>query len=202
MDIDQFEDFDEAFAHTPVDAEPDGGTPQIRRRRESQEWLTFWSANAIILPLVAMIYASVISEGLRQIMPIFQMRLYRMPVPGAGMIRQWDGWDRVDLAFVMSLLLFALVAWLWCRIFIEAQGLGRIAKQRQQNPFVFYMLTTFAVVLIGGDALIFYVGISAQSESDWNETPAYVAPLATVLYSCGLAVLGWWHSDYHTSNIV
>ena len=101
----------------------------------------------------------------------------------------------------MSILLFAVVTWLWTRIFVELQGFGTIADQRQTKPVIFYLLTFIAAVFIAGDALIFYVGLSTQASAGWSETPDYVAPAATLLYSCGLAVLGWWHADFKTSSL-
>ena len=102
------------------------------------------------------------------------------------MARQYDGFDRLDLAIVMSLLLFVVVTWLWNRVFSELQGFGSIVSRRKQSPIVFCLLSFIAVVILAGDALIFYVGLSSQSSSGWSETPSYVAPVATLIYSCGL----------------
>jgi len=154
------------------------------------------------MPIVATIYAQVVAEGLRLLMPVFQLRLYKLPLPGAGVARDYDGFDRIDLAILMSLLLFLVVTWLWIRIFTELQGHGRVYQQRQQSPIVFALLSFIAFVIVAGDAMIFYVGLSTQSASGWTETPSYVAPIATLIYSCGLAMIGWWHSDYKHANFI
>jgi len=141
-------------------------------------------------------------SDLAGVLPVFQMRLYNLPIPGAGIARNYDGWNRLDLALLMSLLLFAVVSWLWYRVFTELLGFGTIWARRHSAPVVAYLLTGITVVLIAGDAFIFYVGLSSQTASGWSETPEYVAPAATIIYACGLAVLGWAHSDYHHSGTV
>ncbi|QDV61989.1 hypothetical protein [Crateriforma conspicua] len=201
--FEQLGTFDPVFPDVPEDTTtvPPRTLP-LKRRKTLRECCVFIFANLIIMPIVGLIYASVIAEGLRRLMPIFQLRIYKLPVPGLGIARDYDGWDRLDLAIVMSLLLFAVVTWLWMKVFIELQGFGTIADTRHTHPIVFFLLAGIATVIICGDALIFYVGLSAQSASGWTETPAYVAPAATTLYSCGLAVLGWWHADFKTSSLV
>ncbi|QDT07488.1 hypothetical protein K227x_59150 [Rubripirellula lacrimiformis] len=198
--FEQMGSFDQAFPTTGENASK--ATRQVTRSRTWREVLVFWGANLFVMPIVGTIYATIIAEGLRRLMPIFQLRLYKLPIPGAGLARHYDGFDRLDLAIVMSLLLFAVVTWLWVRVFSELLGFGTIVSQRQSNPVVFYLLSFIALVILAGDALIFYVGLASQSSSGWTETPPYVAPVATLIYSCGLAMLGWWHSDYHNSNRV
>ncbi|MDA8746016.1 hypothetical protein N9N28_15430 [Rubripirellula amarantea] len=198
--FEQLGTFDQAFPS------PSGSStaisPPLKRRRPWGEVVVFWGANLFVLPIVGTIYATIIAEGLRRLMPIFQLRLYKLPIPGAGLARQYDGFDRLDTAIVMSLLLFVLVTWIWNRIFTELLGFGTIMQRRSQAPIVFGLLSFVAFVILAGDALIFYVGLSSQSSSGWSETPSYVAPVATLIYSCGLAILGWWHSDYQHSNLV
>ncbi|WP_430450723.1 hypothetical protein [Rhodopirellula europaea] len=179
-----------------------GSLNGIQQNRTISERLTFWGANLLVMPIIAMIYAQVVAEGLRLLMPVFQLRLYKLPFPGAGLARDYDGFDRLDLAILMSLLLFVVVTWLWIRIFSELQGFGRVYQRRKESPVVFGLLSFVAFIIVAGDAMIFYVGISTQSASGWTETPGYVAPAATLIYSCGLAMLGWWHSDYKHSDIM
>lgn len=200
--------FDQLGSFEPVYPRGGGGNsnqpprPPLRRARKFTEYFVYYAANAIILPVVAIIYATIIAEGLRQMMPLFQMRLYKLAIPGAGFARDYDGLDRLDLAILMSLLLFVVVTWLWGRVFMELQGLGSIAARRHTQPIVFYFLSFIAFTLIVGDASIFYVGLASQGSSGWSETPFWVAPGATILYTCGLAIIGWWHSDWKTSNLV
>ncbi len=192
-----FDQFDEAFS------QPGTGqaTPRpIRRRKTLKQRFVFVVANLLILPVIGLVYAVVSADGIRQLMPIFQRRLYQLPVPGAGVLQRFDGWNRADLAIVVALLLFAVLTWLWTRVFLELQGYGPIAMQRLRTPIVFYLLTFLAGVIIVFDAGLFYFGLASQTSSGWSDVPDFVVPAATLLYACGLAVLGWWHSDYSTSS--
>jgi protein-S-isoprenylcysteine O-methyltransferase Ste14 len=96
----------------------------------------------------------------------------------------------------VALLLFLVVSWVWCRVFTELLGYGTVAAQRHRSPFVFVLLTVIAAVIIIGDAAIFYVGLASQTASGWSDTPSWVIPAATLIYSCGLAAIGWWHADH------
>ncbi|EAQ79313.1 hypothetical protein [Blastopirellula marina] len=198
----EFRTFEEAFAR-------DGGQngspapPKILRRRKSLgKRIVFYAANLVLMPIVALVYLTVGAEGLRVIMPIFQMRLYKLPVPGAGMLRNYDGFDRLDLSMLMALILFIAVTLLWIRVFKELQEMGEITRQRSRNPILFYLLTGIAAIILLGDAGIFYVGLDSQTSSSWSEAPSYVAPAATVLYMAGLALIGAWHADYSHSPTV
>ncbi|GAB5407618.1 MAG: hypothetical protein Aurels2KO_58490 [Aureliella sp.] len=194
-----FDGFDTVF---PDDDDGRSRNTPLKRRKSLRECAFFIGANIVIMPVVGLIYASVCAEGLRSLLPVFQLRLYKLPVPGAGLLRGFDGWDRLDLALLMSLLLAAVLAMTWTKVWIELLGHGSIADTKQTKPIVFCLLTSIAAIMIAGDALIFYVGLKTQAASSWAETPSYVAPAATILYSCGLALLGWWHADFKTSSLV
>ncbi len=181
---------------------PAGGR-SLRRRKTLKQRGTYLLTNMLILPVVGVVYATIIADGVRILMPVFARRLYQLPIPGAGMARRFDGWNRADLAIIVALLLFVVITWVWCKIFTELQGVGTIVAQREKSPITFYLLSFIAAVLILFDGAIFYFGLSSQVSGGWsNDGPDYVVPAATLLYSCGLAVLGWYHSDYQTSKLV
>ncbi len=116
--FDQFENVREAFAtNTPV--EP------LRLRKSLKEKLVFWAANALLLPLIALCYLSIGSEGLRQLMPIFELKLYRLPLPGAGYLELYDGFNRADLSMLFALLLFIGTTFVWERVFKTLQALAQ-----------------------------------------------------------------------------
>jgi len=172
---------------------------QPKRRTTFFGWLMFVSANILLLPLVALIYVIVGAQGLREMMSIFETRLYRTPIPGAGILRQYDGLNRIDLAMCMGLLLFVIVSYIWVRVFLELRGVGHIAAQRTKNPAFFYCIVSIAAVILIGDAGLFYLGLASQTASGWFETPPYVPMAASVIYLAGLALLGAWHADQHHS---
>ncbi len=195
--FDAFRQFDPVYSHA---AGPFNAPLPLRRRKTLKQRFVFWMANLLVLPVICLVYATIIADGLRVLLPIFQKRLYQLPIPGAGLARTYDGWNRADLAIVVSVLLFFVITWLWCRIFTELQGQGAIWSQRERSPLLFYLLAFIAGVIILLDAGLFYYGLESQTANGWTEAPDFVVPAATLIYCCGLALLGWWHSDYSTSN--
>lgn len=189
--------FDQAFPRTPE------SQPQpIRLRKTLQQRLVFYSVNALVLPLVALCYLSISAEGLRQMMSVFAMRLYSLPVPGIGLMRQFDGWNRLDLAIVMSLLLYGAVSYIWFRTFKELMGFGELVSQRSSNPILVYLIASVVGVVILGDCFIFYYGLESKASSGWGNTPAFVPAAATLVYMSLLALVGAYHADYHYSGSV
>ncbi len=198
--LEPFRGFDQAFERSPV--APSSMLPPLRRRKTFMQKTYFLLANLIIMPILMVVYATIIADGLRVTLPIFQRKLYTLPVPGLGLLRQYDGWNRADLSIVVSLLLFVALTWLWMRVISELQGFGTILQHREQSPYYFYLVATIAGVIILGDAALFWAGIQAQSAGGWNEVPEFVAPLATLLYTCGVAAVGAWHADHrHSSHV-
>lgn len=196
--FEQFDSFQQAFGASPGSGQPPrSNSKPMKRRRSFGEFIVFWGLNSVILPLVVLCYLTVGAEGLRQTMEVFQTRFYRLPIPGAGMLRNYDGFDRLDLALPMAFVLFVAVTMLWIRVFKELQSDGNLANQRNRNPILFYLLAGIVAVVVLGDAGIFYAGLSSTVASNWNETAEYVPLIATVIYSAGLALLGAWHADYH-----
>lgn len=166
-------------------------------RKSTREKIIFWTLNALLMPLVGLVYVVVVAEGLRVQMSIFAMRLYKLPVPGAGLLRQYDGFDRLDLAIPMSLMLFVAVSYLWIRFWKESGVGGELGAKRKSLPLFFWMQVAVAAIIVLMDAGVFYMGLAAKASSGWSETPAFVPVAATVLYAAGLAMIGAWHADYH-----
>jgi hypothetical protein len=197
-----FHELDQAFSKAPDDGFPAAVARPLRLRKTMSQRVTFWGTNLLIMPFVALCYLTISAEGLRQMMGIFSMRLYKMPVPGAGLLRQWDGWNRLDLAMLMAMLLFGAVAYLWIRVFTELLGGGPIYERRNVAPALFYILSAMVGIILLGDCAIFYFGLESKAASGWSETPEYIPLVATVIYMAGLALIGAWHADYHCSGIV
>lgn len=199
--FDGFNQFDEAFMNGHGVPGTSRSPPPLRRRKTIRQVLGFYIANLCVMPIVGLVYASIIADGIRLLLPIFRRRLYQLPIPGAGLARQYDGFDKADLAIIVSILLFGVITWLWSKIWVELLGFGSVLSQRERNPIVFMMLVGIAGVILVLDAGIFYYGLAAQTSSGWNNAPDFIVPAATLIYACGLAVLGWWHADYKTCNL-
>lgn len=198
----EFNDFEQAFARVEESEADSPRVPPIRKAKTFKQRLVFGLVNLTVMPLVALVYLSIGAEGLRTCLPIFSTRLYRLPVPGAGVMRDFDGWDRLDLSMVMAMAMLGVASFIWYRVFKELQGFGELRYQRKSNPLLFLLITHVAGVILCADTAIFYVGLSTQSASSWSETPQWVPVAATVLYTAGLAMLGAFHSDYHHSGAV
>ncbi len=202
--FESFNSFQEAFAASPNTGEPPRRVRQNHRPRKSLgQIIAFYSLNLVILPLVALCYLTLGATGLREEMPVFQTRFYRLPIPGASYLRDFDGWDKLDLAAPMALVLFIALGLLWKKIFVFLQDGDRITKQKEDNPVLFYLMAGIVAVIVLGDAGIFYAGLSSTVESSWNqENAGYIPAVATVIYGAGLALLGAWHADYYRTESI
>ena len=194
--------FDQAFAQPPDDDESTTSNQPLRRRKTLSQQIIFWSTNAVVLPLVAICYLTISAEGLRQMMPVFATRLYKTAIPGAGLLRHYDGWDRLDLSMLMALILFGAVTFIWVRVFMVLFDYEKLKVWQSKNPILFYMLTAIVGIVVLGDCVIFFYGLESKAASSWGNTPDAIPVIATILYIAGLALIGAWHADYHNSGIV
>lgn len=176
--------------------------PPIRLRKTWDQRLAFAAANLAVLPVVAVCYQVVSSDGLRRMLPVFSVKLSRLPVPGAAYLDAYDGWNRLDGASLAAFVLFGAVTYLWFRLFSELVGDGPLAAARRTKPVLFWMLAAMAGVILAGDGVIFLSGLAAKTAGGWSDTPWYVPPLATVLFLSGQALIGWWHADWKHSGAV
>ncbi|QDU98621.1 hypothetical protein [Lignipirellula cremea] len=195
----EFGGFQEAFSRESGGVPSTPAATPLRRRKTVFQKLMFWGANAIVVPLVGACCLCVGGEGLRRLMPIFQMRLYKLPLPGIGLLRGYDGWNRLDLSLLFAFALFVAVTFLWIRLFRGLLG-GKFAAQRSSNPILFYLVATIAGLILVGDGVLFYFGLASQANESWTVTPSYIPAGATAVYMAALALLGMWHADYAHSE--
>lgn len=201
--FESFNSFHEAFTA----AQGSGDQPHPKRRRHRRrktvgQVVGFYGLNIIVLPLVVLCYLTVVAEGLRATMSVFQTRFHRLAIPGASYLRDLDGWDKLDLAIPMALVLFIALGLLWKKVFVFLQDGSLIAKQKHENPVLFYLMVGIVLIIVLGDAGIFYAGLSSTVASSWNENAGYIPAVATVIYGAGLALLGAWHADYYKSESI
>lgn len=198
--FEQMGTFDQGF-------EPVGGSDAagpvgpFKRRKSLSSRLIFWSANLLLVaPAIIGIYLTVVADGLRNSLSVFATRLSKLPIPGIGIMAEFDGFDRIDIATVTALIMCVTVSYLWYRIFIELSGHGRFAGGSGRQDILMWVFAAIAAVLIVGDALIFYAGMSGQTASGWGAQSSTVCIGATIVYAVGLAFLGGYHADYHTTE--
>lgn len=191
-------DFDEPFH----EADPSRPQRPIFLRKSLKQKLMFYGINLLVLPLVAVVYWTIIKDGLDFILPIGKMPLYRLAIPGAGLLKAYDGFDRLTLSHIVSLVAFSAALFLWARVFVEMMGGGTLSGLKHRSPIVYWILAAIVFVILAGDASLFYIGLQIQASNSWNETPFYVPIGTAVLYMCGLAALGAYHADFHCSGSV
>ena len=194
--------FDEAFPQAP---RPDGAPVQmtpLRRKKTFMQKLTFWGGNLLLTPLVCIVYITVIAQGLREMISVFCTRVYKLPLPGAKSLRDLQGWGDIDLAVVMSVLIFVVVSFIWIRVFKVLIGWSDLTDQGRPNLLLYGFLGFIAATILATDICLFYWGLAAKASSGWSDSPGYVAAVASVAYMASLALWGWWHADYHASGKV
>ena len=97
-----FDNFDEAYSNRTDDEGLPLSTRPLLRRKPHRERLIFWGANAVGMPLVALFALSLGAEGLKRTVGGFALKLYKLPIPGASRLEQYDGFARIDLAMVFA----------------------------------------------------------------------------------------------------
>ena len=191
-----FDPFDQTFASD----DPNNPSP-IRMNRTWKEWFVFWFLNILILPLIATVYLAVSAAGLRLSLSLLNMKLFKLPIPGAGILRNYDGWDRLDLAMPLALLLFVAVSLLWGRIFRGLYDTTKTSIRRSHNPVLFYLIAVILGTVLFADAAIFYIGLESHTSGSWSETAKFAPAVATAVFAVVPALLAAWHADYHYNNI-
>lgn len=178
------------------------GTGPLRLRKTLGEKIAFWGTNCLVMPLIGTCYLVISAEGLRQMMSVFSIRLSSLAFPGASYLRDYDGFDKLDLAVLMSMLLYIVITMVWIKLFSALMNGEEFLRQRTTNPVLFYTLTTVGTIILLGDAILFFFGLDAKASSGWSNTHPSVPYLCTGLYLSLLAGVGAWHADYHKSGVV
>ena len=161
----------------------------------ARNWaLVFW--NCTTLPVVGLIYWTIISEGLRAELTVLGTRLYKIPLPGFSYLRDYEGLHSLDLAHAMAILLMLFVLCCWV-LLLKVTLFGTddvfVVDERINRWAYFLFLSVISSIMIVGDALIFWAGIRDRMGSLWGESSGFVPIIATLLYSCLLAACGVIH---------
>ena len=150
---------------------------------------------------MVVVYLTVVADGLRASIAVFGTSdSANFQFQGLDSWLNSMAFDRIDIACVTALILCVTVSYLWYRIFIELGGHGRFLGATGNQRVLMWFFAVIAAVLVVGDALLFYTGMSGQSASGWGGVSQNVCVGATVVYAVGLAFLGGYHADYHTAE--
>ncbi len=158
----------------------------------SLNWpLVAW--NILTVPVVALIYWVINAHGLRMQIPIFAMRLYKIPLPGFSRFRDYEGLYALDLACVMAMLLLGFVWYFWI-IVVQVMFYGHdslVSPSDRRSTYYVFVLTLAGVIVIC-DAIVFYCGLFEFS-GGWGDSSPFVPFIATLLYTALLAALAMVH---------
>lgn len=198
FDRSALEQFDDA---TPRGAEVQGSPIPLRRRKTISKRIRFWLLNAVLGAPGFTIVMTVGAAGARWLLGITQMKLHRLPFPGASILEQYDGFNELDLAHLISGALCIAVTFVWIRVIREAKGNGTVMNGNGAPKLILYLYASVAAVLILADAYLFYAGVATHS-GGWGETSAFAPGICTLLYASCAAAFSAFHADYTDSDTV
>ncbi|GAB5514556.1 hypothetical protein [Rhodopirellula baltica] len=193
--LDQFDNVTPAKHVSSVSASP------LRLRKTLKEKAVFGSVNAVVGPPLALSVIQIASEGIRELLDVTTVKLWRIALPFMERLEFYEGWSELDLAHVISLLLFIAVTLVWIRIIKELKGFGSVMESRKESPALFCLYAGAAGTLLLMDAVVFFLGIQARG-GGWGDLAWYTAPLCTACYIAGIICFAIFHADYSTSKRV
>src|SRR5439155_26513062 len=85
----------------------------FKRSRSSMPQLLLFLLELLFLPVLTLVYWTVISAGLRSLFPFFGQRLAKLPVPGISALANYRWSVKLDIAHPFSLVLFVCVGAAW-----------------------------------------------------------------------------------------
>lgn len=155
------------------------GCEFIAARLKSLGWKVF------AFLILGLLYWMIVAEGLRLSISILAMPLRKIPIPGFAVLGQYQETRKLDLACVFALVLMIAVFKLWDANLRQLYDAESRDEQLLANPeFHRALLMVLSVILLGADAVMFYVGISNQMEGPLGGGGGNVlmSLMATVLY--------------------
>ena len=145
----------------------------------------------LVIPVLGMIYWVCNSQGVRISLPIFGMKLYRIPIPGFSFMQHYQNLRDLDLAHVFAIfMLFAV--WVLSIALLEMFLFGVRADERLNMKCHIRFLYCISAVIIISDIVMFYRGIADQGgllDASGGLTPV----IATVGYTGLLAFVAYVH---------
>jgi len=145
----------------------------------------------IFIPLLGMIYWIVNAQGIRMSIPIFGMKLYKVPFPGFSFLANYKGLRDLDLAHVFALFMLFAVWYLSVRL-LKILLFGYDRQDGINAGFDLRFLFCVSAVVILIDVTMFYRGIADQGGL-LTGTGGLTPLIATVGYSGLLAFVAYTH---------
>jgi hypothetical protein len=136
--------------------------------------LKYWAWQVGSKTVLGLIYFAIISEGLRQIVPVLAQRLYKLP--GLTFLQDYEATYRLDLAPFFALFQLIAVWYLWgtvLNIWIFEYDLEEYSEAHRQ------LIAALAITILGADTYLFY---AAVSQMGWSTSFSFTAMIATAAY--------------------
>ena len=142
--------------------------------------------NTAVLPLLGVVYWTIIAAGGRMLAPILATKLYKVPVPGLfAWMRHYVTWRDIDIANVLALIVLGVV-WLAAGLMMHIHVYGSFRKKGANESFLRGFVLTAAPVLILADAAIFYASLGEVGGIFGNQRFSVSQLIMTILYTAVL----------------
>lgn len=201
FDRSKLDQFDEVTPEGGFRSSADAVPKFLRRRKRSAQKLKFASVNLVFGGSGFVVVVAIAAEGARNMLDVTQMKLSRLPLPLMAELDKYQGFQDLDLAFLISGLLAFVVTYVWIRVITELKGQGIVWSVGSKPTLIVYLYATIAAILIAADAFLFFKGISIRG-GGWGQMHFSVPILATLLYQACVAGFAAYHSDYLNSDVV
>lgn len=158
-----------------------------RRVRAAMIWarakFTLWEV--IMKGGLGVIYVSVISDGLRIVLPAFGQKLHKLP--GLTFLKDYEATYRLDVAPFFAVFLLTAVWYLMervLRLWLQARDDDQVWESKPHAQLV----TILAAIILGVDACLFYF---AMTRMGWGNAFSFTAILATLAYMAVLIFVSY-----------
>lgn len=160
---------------------------RAQSQRKSIPWLVIWAWLVYLLwqlltkLILSCVYFTLIADGAQQFIPVLGMKIYRA-IPIFSFLENYEATYRLTLAHPASLLFMVFVWIAWEKAL--AHWLPDEVLQKYddgESKRVKDFMTVLAVVLLIGDAALFYLSVCSVA---WGATTfSAAALLGTVVYA-------------------
>ncbi len=123
---------------------------------------------------LGVLYFAIISEGLRQLVPVLAQKLYKLPL--LSFLQDYEATYRLDLAPFFALFLLIAVWFLW-GVVLKIWVLEHESEQYSDAHRL--VIATLAITILGADTYLFY---AAVSQMGWSSSFSLSAIVATAAY--------------------
>jgi hypothetical protein len=161
-------------------------------RKKDIQWKA-WAWKIGSFPFLAIVYVSVISDGLRRLVPELGVPLWRaVPLPGFSLLRNYEGLRKLDLAHMLSLILLFASWFMWVAVLRTLFFPRDFAHRAGLNlPVYTKFVFGLACVILVCDSSLFYYALVNGGIWGGNAFMSFPALLATCAYTALLVFVSY-----------